>query len=128
MAKALTKRSVQQQKELRISNSFVPSFWETVDGRLASVKRIKRRLEALRKDAKVDSNQKQMIAQRAVFLALQLETMEQQAATGGAIDFGRYSQGCNALLGLLRHLGLNSVSSAKRLSLKEYAAAAGGED
>ena len=125
MAKTLTKRSVQQQKELRISNTFVPSFWEQVDGRLASVKRIKRRLEALRKDAKVDSVQKEMLCQRAVFLALQIETVEQKAAQGEVVNSGQYCQSCNALLGLLRHLGLNSASSAKRISLKEYTAGGG---
>jgi len=118
--KTLDTPSARKRKTISLSGRFVPHFFEDCDGRIATVKRIKKRLEALRRDAHVDNVQREMLAQRAVFLALQLESMERRAAEGEAIEAGVYSQGCNALLGLLRALGLVTKHRAKRQSLKEY--------
>jgi hypothetical protein len=117
---SLDKLPAKRRKAVTFSGKFVPLFWDDADGRCASVKRIKRRLQALREDAQADSVQKEMLCQRATFLALQLEAMERKAAEGETISSGVYNQGCNALLGLLRALGLASAKKSKRTSLKDY--------
>jgi hypothetical protein len=117
---SLSKPSAERRPALKLSGKFVPAFWDDADGRLATVKRIKRRLAALRKDADADNTQKELLVQRAVFLSIQLESMERQAVEGQPVEAGVYAMACNSLLGLLRALGLKSKSEAKRLSLKEY--------
>jgi hypothetical protein len=119
---SLDKLSTQRKKRVSFSGKFVPLFWDDADGRCASVKRIKRRLEALRKDANVDTTQKEILAQRATFLTLQLESMERRVAEGESIESGVYTQGLNTLLGILRALGLTPRRTAKAASLKEYLA------
>jgi len=124
----LTKRTARRKSPLVlkgakgdiIKGEFTVAPLEQLDGRLASVKIIKRRLEALRRDANVDSVQKEMLCQRAVFLCLQLEALERKAAEGEPIHEARYVQGCNSLLGVLRALGLDSVRRCKRKSLRQY--------
>jgi len=120
LPRTLEKPQMARRPSPEFKGKFSPLFWEDADGRLARVKEIKRRLAALRKDADVNNTQKEMLCQRAVFLSVQLESMERRAAEGEAVDAGVYATGCNSLLGLLRALGLKSKSEAKRLSLKEY--------
>lgn len=86
---------------------FEPKFWHEVDGRLGVYKEIQGRYQELTEDCRADSAMKRILAQRAVFITIQLETMEVQAATEGVpLDFGVYTQACNALSGLLTKLGL----------------------
>jgi hypothetical protein len=85
---------------------FVPRFWDEADGRQMMVKEIKRRYEQLREDVGAASYQKDLLAQRAIFISVQLETMEANAVEGKAFDAGRYTQMVNTLLGLLKALGL----------------------
>ena len=95
------------KKPIVLRGNFVPQFWNEADGRSAIVKEIRRRVEVLKTDTGADSAQKQMLCERAVFIALQLETMECAATDNGKIDLGVYTQATNALLGLLKALGLN---------------------
>jgi hypothetical protein len=118
----LDTKPAQRRPKVTLSGKFIPAFWEDVDGRILTVRRIKKRLAALRKDAHVESVQQEMIAQRAVFLALQCESMERRAAEGVPIEAGVYAQACNSLLGLLRNLGLSSKHAAKRRSLRDIVA------
>jgi hypothetical protein len=89
-----------------VPTRFEPRFWETTDQRQAVVKEIRRRCETLREDTGADSAQKNMLVQRAIFMSIQLETMEVEAIESGKFDPGIYTQMSNALLGLLRQLGL----------------------
>jgi len=123
MKKPVTKRSARRRKRAKLSSNFTVRFWEDSDGRLASIKAIKRRVEALRKDVGATSVQKDLLVQRAAFVALQLESMEIAAAEGKELDRGVYGQMVNTLLGLLRALGLESAQRAKAISLKDYVAA-----
>jgi len=100
-------RSKQNTKEVALPKTFVPRVWETVDGRCTIVKEIRRRYETLRQDVGGESVQKDMLCQRAVFMDLCMETMEIEGATTGRLDAGTYTQMSNALLGLLKALGLN---------------------
>jgi hypothetical protein len=70
------------------------------------VKKITTRYADLKDDCQADSVQKNILAQRATFIAIQLETQEMQALETGVFDSGRYTQMVNSLVGLLRCLGL----------------------
>ena len=97
----------QKTKEVTLPKTFTPKFWEAVDGRYAIAKEITRRYETLREDAGAESEQRDMLCQRAVFIGVCLETMECEAVAAGRFDAGVYTQMSNALLGLLKALGLN---------------------
>ncbi|MBL7644652.1 MAG: hypothetical protein JNK74_00545 [Candidatus Hydrogenedentes bacterium] len=99
---------------------FEPRFWETTDQRQGVVKEIRRRLEALRDDAGVDRVQKEMLVRRAIFISIQLETMEVQSVEGGEFQAGVYTQMTNALSGLLSKLGLEQQTTKKVVNLHEY--------
>ena len=77
-----------------------------MDRRYAIVKEIRRRYLKLKSDTNADCIQKDMLAQRAIFVGVQLETMEALAAEEGVFDPGVYTQMVNCLTGLLRALGL----------------------
>ena len=94
-------------KEIAVPDTFVPRFWTGLDGRCGVAKEIRRRYEELRQDTGADSHQRDTLCQRAVFMGVQLETMECEAAESGKFDPGVYTQMCNSLLGLLRALGLD---------------------
>ncbi len=103
--------------------SFVPADWsprllEEMDGRLAVVKEIKRRMDDLCEDAGVDSTQKRMLASQAVFVNLQLETMQAEALETGEIQMGVYYQAVNCLVGLLKALGLDR--KVQQVTLRQY--------
>jgi hypothetical protein len=98
---------------------FEPRFWELADGRSFMVKAIRKRHDLLRDDVGVESTQQELLVQRAVFLSVQLETMEMEAVQNGRFDAGQYTQMTNALLGLLRTLGLKRQIK-KAVNLEEY--------
>lgn len=102
-----------------VPGRFIPKFWSDIDGRLICVRRIKRRLQRLREDAHVDNYQKELLAQRAVFIALQIETSEREASEGLPFDRNAYVAAVNCLQGLLRTLGIGSKFAAKKRSLKD---------
>ena len=85
---------------------FEPRFWESTDQRQSVVKEIRRRCESLRDDTGADSAQKDLLVQRAIFMSIQLETMEVEAIENGKFDQGIYTQMVNALVGVLNKLGL----------------------
>jgi len=109
MAKArpTTRAERRAKRPATVPSEFVPQFWEEADKRQAVVKEIRRRYELLKEHASADSCQRDLLVQRAVFIAVQLETMEINAAQTGAIDPGVYTQMTNTLLGLLKTLGLD---------------------
>lgn len=100
-------RTKGRTKEMSISENFTPKFWEALDGRYAIAKEITRRYETLREDTGAESEQRDMLCQRAVFIGVCLETMECEAVASGKFDAGVYTQMSNALLGLLKALGLD---------------------
>jgi hypothetical protein len=103
-----------------------PRFWELADARHKTVRLVRERVEALTEDANVDSEQKRLLVSRAAFLSLQLETLEVMASQGGEFDMGKWTQGVNALTGLLKALGLDK--KAKVLDLKAHLAKKGKHD
>ena len=101
--------------------TFEPKFWLKVDQRSVAAREIRRRFNKLKRDAKVNSAQKELLAERAVFLAVLLESQEVDAAKTGKIEQGRYVQGVNALIGILKALGLEKQID-KVINLKTYVA------
>ena len=91
-----------------VPKRFRPLFWEDQDQRNGTIRAIRRRCRELKEHTGADSAQKDLLVQRATFISLQLETMEiETVATGEPFDSGRYAQMSNALLGILKTLGLN---------------------
>src|SRR4051794_7972878 len=99
MATSTEKRSNRVQ-ELAIPKKFTPRFWDQVDGRFAVKKKIRRLYKLLKDHAGADSMQKDLLCQRAAFMAVQLETMECIATEDGDFDPGVYTQMGNTLSGL----------------------------
>lgn len=113
-------RTKDARKEIKLPAKFQPRFWvRDTDGRCAAVKEIRERVETLKQDTQADSYQKQLICERAVFVALKLETMEIEATESGQFDMGVYTQAVNCLMGCLKALGLEK-QVPKTLDLKAY--------
>lgn len=102
-----SKRSRLKGKQpARLPQKFTPQLLAHADGRYAVVKLLRRRLERLKKECGADSYQKELLCERAVFIALQLETLEAQASEGTPIEITVYTQMFNSLSGALSKLGL----------------------
>lgn len=99
--------------------TFKPRFWNEADGRYGVVRVIRSKYEELKADTAADCFQKDMLCQRAVFIAVQLETMETNAIEGGEFELAKYTQCVNALVGLLKALGLKKQVSDV-VDLKSY--------
>lgn len=101
---------------------FEPKFIETsTDKRCKVVKLIRKQLERLKTEACCDSFAKEMLAEQAVFVAVQLETMKVNALEGKEFSAGSYTQMVNCLVGLLGKLGLER-KAADVLDLSAYLA------
>lgn len=112
-------RRAKERKSVSIPGTFVPQFWEDLDGRHHIAKEIRRRVKLLKDHAGADSYQRDLLCQRAAFLSVVLETMEITAARDGELDLGVWTQGVNALNGLLKSLGLDR-KVRKAGNLKSY--------
>ena len=115
-----TRRERQARQPATLPSRFQPRFLTTADQRQKVIKLIRRRLERLNSEAGCDSIQKEMLANEAIFISVQLETMRVNALEGEAFDAGVYTQMVNALSGLLSKLGLaKSEVLAKKLTLDQ---------
>ena len=108
-----------KQKELKVPNSFTPKFIEDLDHRYGIAKVLRQRYEVLCDDCQANSTQRDMLARRAVFMGVCLETQEHEAIETGELDVGKYTQMVNSLIGLLRTLGLEKKVK-KAEDLNEY--------
>lgn len=95
----------------KLPQQFEPKFLETTDQRHRVIKLIRKRLERLKADAGCDSYQKEMLAEQAIFISVQLETMKVNALEGQPFDAGVYTQMVNCLSGLLSKLGLKGCAN-----------------
>lgn len=94
-------------KRQHLDSNFKPMFWSELDGRTGIAQAIRERYETLKADAGADTVQRDLLCQRAVFMCVCLETMECEALASGKFDAGVHTQMTNALLGLLKALGLD---------------------
>ena len=88
-----------------------PRLIESADNRQKVIKLIRRRLERLKEEAGCDSYQKEMLAEQAIFISIQLETAKVNALEGKAFDAGCFTQMVNCLSGLLTKLGLDKQAA-----------------
>ena len=107
-----------------LPDRFVPAFWTDADSRFLLVRQVRARVEALKEDVGCDSKQKEILVERCAFLAIRLESQEVQAIKGDPFDCGSYVQSVNALVGLLRTLGLEKHAKSAE-SLEDYMARKG---
>jgi hypothetical protein len=119
MKERTKKRKYVSTKAMDLPTRFVPKFLDDADGRPHVIRVLRNRLQQLKDDAGVDSFQKDLLAQRAIFIAAKLETMEVEAMTNNHIDFGSYTQATNCLIGLLKCLGLSRKAKEVE-SLQHY--------
>ena len=113
------KRRRTANKTSTLPDRFVPKFLDEADGRQASIRLIRQKLNQLMGDVDADSVQKEMLCEQAVFLYVKLQTMQVEALETGELDFGSYTQAVNALSGLLTKLGLEKKAK-QTLDLKGY--------
>src|SRR6187402_3794460 len=91
-------RRQQKRQSLTLSKEFKPFFWQDTDSRLSVVRVIRKRIERLMTEAGGhESYQKELLVQRAVFIAVLLETQETNAAEGNPFDIGAYVKAVNTL-------------------------------
>lgn len=119
MTKKTEKRAYTNTKPSTLPVRFQPRFLDDTDGRCSAIRELRERLEKLKTDAAIDSYQKLLLAERAVFLTCKLETQESEAVKTGQFDGGAYVQGLNCLLGLLKSLGLNKRTK-QVTNLRDY--------
>ena len=109
-----------RRKEVALAtDSFRPRFWEDQDGRSVIVREIRERVEALKRDCGAESYQQRSLCQRAIFIELQLESLEIIATAGGSVDMGSFTQMVNCLQGIYGKLGLKK--QMKSFDLQAYA-------
>lgn len=86
--------------------TFEPYFWHQLDRRSGTAREVARRVRLLREHARAEKNYpKELLADRAAFLSIVLETMETEAERNGVFNVNAWTQAVNALTGLLRSLG-----------------------
>jgi len=92
-----------------IPATFESGWLGQLDGRMNLAKNLRDRYSELCSDlggqAQLSYAQRSLV-ERALWLEYWLSTQEQQLAKGGEFDSARWTQGCNALLGVLKNLGL----------------------
>lgn len=108
-ARPTTRAERRAKRPATLPARFEPRFLDKADKRQAVIKEIRRRLVRLTEDSGADSSyQRTLLAQEAVFVAVQLETMRTAALEGRpGYDPGVYTQMVNCLQGLLTKLGLD---------------------
>ena len=105
-------RKSKSKRIVTLPERFEPKFWQQADGRCSIIREIRKRCDALKTTVCADTPQKQMLCERAVFLGVQLETMESNAVQAGEFAPSVYVQAVNCLIGLLKALGLERKAKA----------------
>ena len=101
---------------------FVPGWLGECDKRSRLYQSLAARLEELHTDLGGTDNlsvQQRMLTERAVFLEMQLRSIETQSLDGAPIDANKYGFLVNALSGVLQRLGLDRVARPSQ-TLQEY--------
>jgi len=120
-----TESTSKNGKSDTVPERFRQGWLHSLDGRLSLARELRQRYQELTDDlggADQLSYQRRTLAERAVWLEYHLSRQEQALAEGGE-DFnaGQWVQSCNALVGLLKTLGLDRAARDVP-SLAEYLA------
>ena len=115
-------REDRRQEVIIPKEPFKLKFWDEQDGRSIAVREIRRRVEELERDCGAESYQQRSLCQRAIFIELELETMEINAhRESREIDRGIYTQAVNCLQGIYSKLGLKR-QTPKAMNVKAVVA------
>lgn len=106
-------------KKHTLPSRFKPGLLDDCDNRLSMVKELRRRIQRLRDDVGATSYQQELLCERAIFVSVQLETMERRAVETGELDASAYCQTVNVLSSLLSKLGLKRATKQVQ-SLESY--------
>ena len=117
----LSKKPRTANGRVQLPVRFDVHFLEQCDARKRAVKLMKKRYLTLKEHTGADCIQKDILARRATFLSLLLESMEIEAMSGDPINMGSYTIMANTLTGLLRALGI-SKQMKNVTDLKTYLA------
>ena len=109
-----TESTSKNGKSDTVPERFRQGWLHSLDGRLSLARELRQRYQELTDDlggADQLSYQRRTLAERAVWLEYHLSRQEQALAEGGE-DFnaGQWVQSCNALVGLLKTLGLDRAA------------------
>lgn len=116
-----TRRGRKPDKTVTLPAQWEPRFLDVKDQRRSVVQLIRKRLQRLKEEAGCDSYQKEMLAEQAIFIAVQLETAKVDALDGKPFDAGQFTAMVNCLSGLLSKLGLKK-SAVQVLDFDAYVA------
>jgi hypothetical protein len=109
-------------KTSELPDRYSPDWIAKMDGRTTLAKAVTDRLQALQVDLGGPSElsyQEKALCKRIVWLECLIETREAQLAKGEEIDEGKHTQSVNALVGLLKAVGLQR-RAAHVPSLRQY--------
>ena len=109
------------QKPARLPEKFDPVFPANLDGRTVAARELKGRLDELMADLggpDALTYQRRTLCKRVIFIEARLEAMDVAFALGLGSDTGRYAVLNNALVGVLKALGLRR--QPKHLTLEQY--------
>jgi hypothetical protein len=122
-------------KSKDVPERFKAGWLDDLDGRRTLARELRQRYQELTDDLGGSdqlSYQRRTLAERAIFLEYHLSREEQQLAQGEDFDAGRWVQACNALVGLMKTLGLDrkarDVPSLSEYLAKKQAAKEGGSE
>jgi hypothetical protein len=119
-------RAIRPRPPATIPGRFVPRFLDELDGRIAIAQELNRRYSELKDDVGADTFQKDTLVQRAIFLSVQLETMEVRAVEEGEFDPGKYVMLHNALVNVFKVLGVERYHKKPLdVDLRQYVAGKG---
>ena len=110
--RATTRQERKAKNPPSLPTHFEPKSLQMVDQRPRVIRLIRRQLDRMIDEAGCDSIQKELLANEAIFISVQLETMRVNALEGKPFDAGIYTQMVNCLSGLLTKLGLNKQAAA----------------
>jgi hypothetical protein len=109
------------RREKRRIIDFKPKYLDDYDFRYGAAKKIRRIYLDLRKQCDINSVAKDLMARRAAYLAVKIETLEVESLTSkGKVSESGLNQAINTLTGILKALGLENLSLVKPDRLKEY--------
>jgi hypothetical protein len=111
-----------RRKKRRIID-FKPQYLEDYDYRYGAAKKIRAIYLDFKKQCKINSTAKDLLARRAAYLSVRLDTLEVQSLTGKKVDQSVLTQLTNAFVGILKQLGLENLDAAAGPeTLREYVA------
>jgi hypothetical protein len=94
-------------------DKFAHGWLDKLDGRYATAQQMRERYQAFSDDLGGNASLSYMqrsLVERALWLEYWLSQQEQQLATGGEFEVGKWTQAANSLQGILSKLGLQRIA------------------